>query len=220
MEHCDFCNEETSFKAGTYYSASEVVNLLQNGIELDVKMFIPAIAMGISKESLLNSLPHEISILPQTGWLFCPVCASKANKHIPKSAGNMPEGEQTGLVDRAGIGKMPVVILNMGQTVLMGGSLRTSAPVNHKCDFCSKVLPRTSMTFTPSNQIQAAVKTGFHPFGKSGIATGAVPSAARIQQWQQQALQDTTDWGLCPDCSSAFSRYALSPTSKGGCASV
>jgi hypothetical protein len=89
---CDFCNEATSFRDGTYFTASEFVTLLRKGLELDLSMLCMATASGISKETLIASLPNEITSAFSTGWLLCPACASKANKILSKQAGNLPEG--------------------------------------------------------------------------------------------------------------------------------
>lgn len=213
MEHCDFCDKETSFKVGTYYSAGEVVLLIKNGLELDQAKLNIALFTGISKDQLMKALAHEISIGPQTGWLLCPECARKAGRRIPKSAGNLPGGEKLNTLFYAGVGKMPVVLQSIALKVMTGETLKTSTPNDYKCDFCGKVLPRLKMTFLPASQLQRAVQNGFHPFGKRGIAINTFPPIAAIQSWQQTALQDTTDWGLCPECNSAFFSYAPSTKS-------
>ncbi len=213
---CDCCNKETSFKAGTYYTASEFVAMLRKGLEPGQGMVNFAMASGIARETLLAALPNEISSNFSTGWLLCPSCAARACKILVKQAGNLPGGErggktqQTALesVSRAGQGKMAAVVAAMGVKVMTGGSLSTST--QGKCDFCSAVAMREKMTFVPAGEMQHAVRNGFHPFGKAGIAIGqsAVVPAEVVQRWQQNALRDNTNWGLCPNCSTAFARYS------------
>jgi hypothetical protein len=212
---CDCCNNGTSFKAGTYYTASEFVTMLRKGLEPGQGMVNLGRASGISKETLLAALPNEISSNFSTGWLLCPSCAARACKILAKPAGNLPGGERGGAtqetalesVSRAGQGKMAAVVGAMGVKVLTGGSLSTSA--QGKCDFCSAVTLREKMTMIPAGEMQHAVRNGFHPFGKSGIAIGqgAVAPVEVVQKWQQNALGDNTNWGLCANCSAAFARY-------------
>ena len=219
---CDCCNKETSFKAGTYYTVSEFVTMLRKGLEPGQGMVNLAMASGIPKETLLAALPNEISSNFSAGWLLCPSCAARACKILVKPAGNLPGGERGGAtqetalesVSRAGHGKMAAVVGAMGVKVLTGGSLSTSP--QGKCDLCSAVTMREKMTLIPAGEMQNAVRNGFHPFGKAGIAIGqsAVVPGEVVQRWRQNALRDETNWGLCPNCSTAFARYTSEAPSR------
>jgi hypothetical protein len=219
---CDCCNNATSFKAGTYYTGSEFVTLLRKGLEPGQGMINVAMASGISKETLLAALPNEISSNFSTGWLLCPSCAAKARNILAKSAGNLPGGERGGAspetalesLSHAGQGKMAAVVGAMGVKVMTGGSLSTST--QGKCDFCSAVTLREKLTIIPAGQIKQAVTKGFHPFGKAGVAMGqsSVVPAEVVQKWQQNALSDNSNWGLCSNCSAAFARYTTGPAAS------
>jgi hypothetical protein len=210
---CDCCNNETSFTAGTYYTASEFVTLLREGLEPGQGMITLAMVSGIPKGTLMAALPNEISSNFSTGWLLCPSCAARACKILAKTAGNLPGGElgsttqQTALgsVSRAGLGKMAAIVGAMGVKVMTGCSLSTST--QGKCDFCSAVMLREKMTFIPAGEMQHAVRSGFHPFGKAGIAIARSVPDEVVQKWRQKALSDNTNWGLCPNCSTAFARH-------------
>jgi hypothetical protein len=214
MSNCDVCDEEAFFATGTYYTVNEFVDLIRNGFELPERNVRTAAAMGISKEMLLASLPPAITSTSATGWLLCPGCANRASKFLPRPVGNLPDGEKGQGVDHAGVGKMTPLISSMGVKVMMGQSLPTaSAPKVYKCDFCSRVMPHESVRFIPATRIHAAVGSGFHPFGKPGIVIGTVPPPANIEAWRSKALQDQTNWGLCPDCEGAFSNVSVSTAS-------
>jgi hypothetical protein len=219
---CDCCNKETSFQSGTYYTVSEFVAMLRKGLEPGQGMLNLGMASGIPKETMLAALPNEISSSFSTGWLLCPSCAARACKILAKPVGNLPGGERGGAtqetalerMSRAGQGKMAAVVGAMGVKVLTGGSLSTSA--QGKCDFCSAVTMREKMTMIPTGEMQHAVGNGFHPFGKSGIAIGqgALAPGEVVQKWQQNALRDNTNWGLCTNCSTAFGQYSRGARSE------
>lgn len=212
MENCDSCNKETSFETGTYYSSDEFVALIRNGFMPEQSMIKLAAAYGIPNQNLIASLPQEISSASPAGWLLCPVCAAKAGKIQPKPAGNLPQGERGSRVDHAGVGKMAAIITAMGIKAMVGGAT-SPAPKAYKCDFCSKVKSREDVKVIPASRVQQAVKRGFHPFGKHGIAIDSIPPSAVIQEWRRRAMQDTTDWGLCAGCAAAFSVYTSSADS-------
>ena len=81
------------------------------------------------------------------------------------------------------------------------------------CDLCGKRVSET--VHIPIKEFQQAVRDGFNPFKIREIDTSGAtgPSAAFgisvekvYEDWLEQVLADTTDWGLCSVCLPAYQR--------------
>ena len=212
---CDCCNDVTSFDAGTYYTTSEFVEMLRKGLEPGQAMLYLAEVSGIERDTLLTALPNEIRTAFSSSWLLCPSCAVRAGKFLTRVPGRvaqhrreLPVREKTAMEELSppGAGKLAVIVGALGVRVMTGGSLSIST--EGKCDFCSAVMARDEMQFIPAGEMQRAVRDGFHPFGKTRILKQSAVSDVMVQKWQEGALRDNTNWGLCQDCSGAFRQYA------------
>jgi tetratricopeptide (TPR) repeat protein len=74
--------------------------------------------------------------------------------------------------------------------------------------------------------MQRAVREGFNPFNRPGIDMSRVLNLQRafglsddqvFQNWRKLVMKDTTDWGLCHKCATAFQRATQQkapPTTK------
>jgi hypothetical protein len=81
------------------------------------------------------------------------------------------------------------------------------------CDLCNKAISENEMTVIPRNDFQQAVRGGFNPFTTPGIDMSIITTSLLLTgisseqyfpRWRQNALNDTTDWGLCQNCARTF----------------
>lgn len=88
---------------------------------------------------------------------------------------------------------------------------------NYICDLCSKQVPDSTISVRSAATMQRAIRLGFKPFKTPGIDMSAniahgvmfgLGVDAMAADWQQRALADQTNWGLCPECARAFDRAA------------
>ena len=83
------------------------------------------------------------------------------------------------------------------------------------CDICSKTLTRSEIKFHTAATMHQAIRYGLNPWKTPGInmtissGVGSVfglNSDEQYRHWRQRVMTDTTDWGLCSDCTQAVSQ--------------
>ncbi len=81
------------------------------------------------------------------------------------------------------------------------------------CDLCGEQHTDTSVVSISPDRLQQAVRDGFNPYQTPGINLQDLvvrASAMGLNReevfplWVQRVMTDTTDWGICPACDSAF----------------
>lgn len=83
MATCDICNAEMELAETTAFSIDDLQSLLQHGFGPPDKVVRMAMSAGWTREQVIARWQQELDARPKPYWMFCPLCAKRANKHMP-----------------------------------------------------------------------------------------------------------------------------------------
>jgi hypothetical protein len=84
------------------------------------------------------------------------------------------------------------------------------------CNIGSQVVDQGKVKFYDAGAIQSAVNKGFNPYTTPGVdmtldsivhRTVGLDADSQYAIWRMTVMADNGQWGLCPSCTTAVSRY-------------